>query len=219
MDYLTQEFLRGLPDDERTFLLRSSVLAPVSGADGRLRPEQTHSTERLRRLVRSGNVFVMTEHGDGLIRYHPLFAESWRQSSRPSCRTTRRAGIGGRWNGTSGPMNTKRRWATRWPPATPRATKVMFRRFGKLVADGKLTTLERWLDAIAQIGGQPDNPLLWLGPSLGRAPCGTPAPRTSSGGWRSPHRRGSTRRSCPMGSSSLEVRRRRARDGRGDWWG
>ena len=42
------------------------------------------------------------------------------------------------------------------------ATNVMFRRFGKLVADGKLTTLERWLDAIAQIGGQPDSPLLAL---------------------------------------------------------
>ena len=62
VDYLTQEFLRGLPDDERTFLLRSSVLGPFSGEMADFVLEQTHSTERLRRLVRSGNAFVMSQH-------------------------------------------------------------------------------------------------------------------------------------------------------------
>ena len=162
VDYLTQEFLRGLPDDERTFLLRSSVLGPFSGEMADFVLEQTHSTERLRRLVRSGNAFVMSQHG-GLIRYHPLFAE-FLEAELAAVLPADPPGLHRRaveWHEQHREHEAAMGHALATRDAEL-ATNVMFRRFGKLVADGKLTTLERWLDAIAQIGGQPDSPLLAL---------------------------------------------------------
>ena len=169
VDYLTQEFLRGLPDDERTFLLRSSVLGPFSGEMADFVLEQTHSTERLRRLVRSGNAFVMSQHGGGLIRYHPLFAE-FLEAELAAVLPADPPGLHRRaveWHEQHREHEAAMGHALATRDAEL-ATNVMFRRFGKLVADGKLTTLR----AVARCH-RPDRrparqPPARVGPSLAR---------------------------------------------------
>lgn len=84
--YLRDELLANLEAEEQTFLIRTSILAELSGALCDAVLPATNSEEVLHRLARR-NVFVERCHGEGeWFRLHPLVAKALRaelQSREP----------------------------------------------------------------------------------------------------------------------------------------
>jgi LuxR family maltose regulon positive regulatory protein len=75
LDYLAEQVLRALPDAQRQFLLRTSILGRFCGALGRAVTGNAASLQMLDE-IRRGNLFLIPlDTGGRWFRYHHLFAE------------------------------------------------------------------------------------------------------------------------------------------------
>ncbi len=75
-DYLRDELVSGLPSDQLAFLVRTSVLDPLSGPLCDAVLEREGSGEMLRRLSRSNLLLAPLDGRDQVYRYHALFRET-----------------------------------------------------------------------------------------------------------------------------------------------
>ena len=73
--YIEQELLSAVSDDDRRFLLETSVLGHLDAHLCSAVTAMPDSGERLERFVRDGNLFVVPLATDGTYRYHHLFGE------------------------------------------------------------------------------------------------------------------------------------------------
>ena len=75
LDYLAEEVLRSLPDEQRQFLLRTSILGRFCSALCHAVTGDAASQQRLDE-IRRGNLFLIPlESGGSWFRYHHLFAD------------------------------------------------------------------------------------------------------------------------------------------------
>ncbi len=81
-DYLRDEVLTGLPEPALAFLLRSSVLARLSGPACDAVTGRAGSGTTLRALSRAGVPLVPLDHSDDEYRLHPLLAEMLQAEQR-----------------------------------------------------------------------------------------------------------------------------------------
>lgn len=118
VDYLVEEVLARQPEPVRSFLLRTSILEQLSGqlcdavtADGA-------SKTILEKLDRSNLFVVPLDDRRQWYRYHRLFADVLRATSKRSTATRSQICITGRASGTSSTGSALRRSATHSPVAT-----------------------------------------------------------------------------------------------------
>jgi LuxR family maltose regulon positive regulatory protein len=149
LDLLGEEVLAGLPEDERRFMLETSVLSRMTGplCDAVVGGESSGAL--LDRLARS-NLFVipLDDHG-GWYRYHHLFAELLLyelKGSRPDLLPVahRRAS---EWFDEAGMFESAIRHALAGEDYE-RAGALISRHWFRYAITGQLASLERWLDAL-----------------------------------------------------------------------
>ena len=75
VDYLSEEVLDGLSAEDRSFLLRTSILGRLSGPVCDAVTEMSGSGSRLRQLERANLFIVPLDESGTWFRYHRLFAE------------------------------------------------------------------------------------------------------------------------------------------------
>lgn len=106
VDYLTEEFLAGLPPEDRRHLLRTSILERLSGPLVDEVCEITDGGEWLRRLAATNQLLISLDRSGTWYRYHHLLAELLRGEAENSIRDElaelhRRAGQWHRHHGTA----------------------------------------------------------------------------------------------------------------------
>ncbi|MCY3750893.1 MAG: LuxR C-terminal-related transcriptional regulator [Gammaproteobacteria bacterium] len=74
-DYLREQLVDKLPDDEKEFLLDVSILNPVSAARANAIREATDSNDMIKRLHYLGGIFSPLEDNTESYRIHPLVRE------------------------------------------------------------------------------------------------------------------------------------------------
>ncbi len=145
--YLRDALLARVPDDQRQFLVRTSLLermcAPLCDAV----LETTGSGEMLRTLERS-NLFVVPLDGQGeWYRYHRLFGDILRSElARESPAVVARLHANaGRWLEEARDVEAAVRHAQA-AHEVERAARLVWSQTGSYLATGRLPTLRRWLE-------------------------------------------------------------------------
>ena len=173
LDLLGEEVLAGLPEDERQFMLETSVLSRMTGplCDAVVNGEGSGTL--LDRLARS-NLFVvpLDDHG-GWYRYHHLFSELLiyeLRSSRPDLLPILYARASA-WFDGAGLFESAISHAVA-AEDYERAGMLISRHWFRYATIGQLASLERWLDALPEYQANRDAPLLlvkaWIYAIYGR---------------------------------------------------
>jgi LuxR family transcriptional regulator, maltose regulon positive regulatory protein len=173
VDLLAEEILAGLPEEEREFLLTTSVLRSMTGSLGDAVTGREDSGQVLRELARS-NLFVvpLDEQGEWY-RYHQLFSEFLLyelKSSRPELVPVlhRRASS---WCESAGYLEGAIRHAI--AAADHERTSLLIARYWYVYFFvGRAVTVERWLDTLPENLIHTDTALIlvkaWIAATHGR---------------------------------------------------
>jgi LuxR family maltose regulon positive regulatory protein len=165
LDYLTEEVLKTLPDTQRQFLLRTSILgrfcASLCGA-----VSGDPASQQVLDELRSGNLFLISLDVDGTwFRYHHLFAEVLyallkRDYPREVDELHLKAAT---WFEREGHAEEAVDHALRSGDMT-RANELILRYWLPVLHRGGIATVLRWLDALPENKGETD-------PSIPLARC------------------------------------------------
>ena len=149
LDYLTEEVLRALPDEQREFLLQTSILdrfnAPLCRA-----VTGNAASRRLLGEIRLANLFLIPlDTGGRWFRYHHLFADLIRTllerdhlDKIPALHSKAAA-----WFDGQGYPDQAVDHALRAGDPT-RAKQMIFKHWGAVFRRGEVATVLRWLDAL-----------------------------------------------------------------------
>lgn len=146
-EYLHEEVLDQLPDEWRTFLLRSSVLDRLSAPLCDEVLGRDDSAQLLEALAASGNLFVLSLEGRDTYRLHDLFAELLLAELRrtdPSAEAPLRSRAA-RWHDEHGESDAAVRQALASGDRTL-ASAMLYRQLFSVTIRGEMATLQRWLD-------------------------------------------------------------------------
>jgi LuxR family maltose regulon positive regulatory protein len=151
LDYLAEEVLRALPDAQRQFLLRTSILDRFCGALCRAVTGNAAS-RRLLDEIRKGNLFLVPlEPGGRWFRYHHLFAEvlyALLERDHPDeiAALYQRAAA---WFESEGHASEAVDHALRSGDVA-QAKALILKHWLPMVHKGEVATLLRWLDALPE---------------------------------------------------------------------
>lgn len=176
VDYLGAEVLRELADAQRGFLLRTSVLARLSGPLCEALTDDPAAGEVLETLERT-NVFVVPlDDRRGWYRYHHLFGELLRHELAATLEPPAIADLhlrAGRWLLANG-FDDEAVSHLMDAGAFEEAADLILERWQLCAGDGRLATVERWLRRLPRDQVEGDVRLcmawVWTELSLGRAP-------------------------------------------------
>jgi LuxR family maltose regulon positive regulatory protein len=157
-DYLHDEILTGLPEPDRSFLLRSSVLARLSGPACDAIARRAGSGTTLRALSRAGVPLLPLDHSDDEYRLHPLLAEMLQAEQRRSAPLLladlhRRAGA---WLEQRGEIDDAVEHAIAAGDLAD-AGRRLWSIAGRRIGDGRVDEIRAWLGRLRvdQIASQP----------------------------------------------------------------
>ena len=117
-DYVRDELLGRLDDEQLAFLEGTSVLDELSGPLCDAVLHRRGSGNVLRDMSRSNLLVVPLDDADASYRYHPLLADMLQAELRRADRSARPSCTGGRATGTRAPATPTARSTTRSTPAT-----------------------------------------------------------------------------------------------------
>jgi len=158
VDYLASEVMGDQPADVRSFLLRTSILERLCGplCDAVL---ETHGSARVLERIESQNLFLVPlDTTRTWYRYHRLFGELLRHelelSEREATRELHRRACG--WYKQEGLISDAVRHAT-LAGDLDEAREVISGNWNDHFNDGRLGTVERWLDGLPahEVRGDP----------------------------------------------------------------
>ena len=146
-DYLWDELLSGLTEDELDFLTRTSILDRLSGPLCDAVLEREGSAKTLRALSRSNLLLTPLDHRDEQFRYHALFggmlqAELARLGERPQRELHERAS---RWYERQGDVDRTVSHAIA-SGDVHRAGWLVWAAAADYLSRGRVATVRRWLD-------------------------------------------------------------------------
>ena len=149
VDLLTEEVLATFAENERRFMVRTSVLERMSGPLCDEVLEMEGSGKLLRELAHSNLLVVPLDDGEGWYRYHRLFADFLRyelKNTDPKLEPVLhgRASV---WFGREGMLEKAIEHATA-AGDYERAGQLIARHWFGYVATGSAATLQGWLDAL-----------------------------------------------------------------------
>jgi LuxR family maltose regulon positive regulatory protein len=157
LDYLTEEVLRALPDAQRQFLLRTSILDRFCGALCHAVTGDAAS-QRLLDKIRKGNLFLIplgdinsTEPGGRWFRYHHLFAEVLRallERDHPDEMAALHLEAAA-WFEDQGYASEAVDHALH-SGDMQRAKELILKHRGSILHRGEMATMLRWLDALPE---------------------------------------------------------------------
>ena len=151
IDLMGEEVLATLTEEERAFLLRTSVLEKLSGHLCDAVMEAEGSGKLLQELVQS-NLFIVPLSGDtGWYRYHHLFADFLfyeLESTRPDLVPVLR-GRASAWFEGEGSVENAITYAI-GAGEYERAGALIARHWVGIYATGRTATLRRWLDSLPE---------------------------------------------------------------------
>jgi LuxR family maltose regulon positive regulatory protein len=173
LDLLGEEVLAGLPEEERAFMLETSVLSKMTGSLCDEVVGGEGSGALLDELARSNLFVVALDEYGGWYRYHHLFADLLLyelKRSRPDLLPVLH-GRASAWFEEEGLFEDAIRHAMA-APDYERAGALIARHWFRYAVTGQLASLERWLEALPDYLSDREAPLVlvkaWICAIYGR---------------------------------------------------
>ena len=149
VEYVRDEILAGFEPGDRCFLARASVLETLSGPACDALLERRDSAQRLRRLARENVPLAALDRAERTFRLHPLVAQALRHDL--GCREPALAdelhGRASAWYERAGDLERAVEHAL-VAGDTERVAVLLADRAPGLVADGRIATLDAWLERV-----------------------------------------------------------------------
>lgn len=154
--YLRDHLLAGLPPDDQSFLIQSSILTRMSGPLCDAMLDTTDSEGRLQRLSESNILLVRVDREGHWFRLHQLFAEALRAELNrlePQLVRTLHARASS-WLEANGDYDEAIDHGLAAGEIS-RAARLVWDRTGELLSAGEIRKVENWLDSfsVRQVAG------------------------------------------------------------------